>query len=174
VASLIIIQIMKKCPNGMILELLRYYFGKTVEKAGTLLFALYFGILANVIFIREALFIQAWILPRTEIYVTILLLTVPSYLIARKNINILGRYAELVFFMTLWTVLIYLFTLKNAEWLYLLPVLKEGWGPILTTVKTAIFSFGGFEIVFFSFYLFVMSTNAAPMPEYCQPGFFML
>lgn len=161
-ASLIIVQIMKKHPNGTLLDLLTHYFGKWVGKAGTILFGLYFALLAHVIFIREALFIQAWILPRTEVYVTILLLSIPSYLLAKKNINKLGRYAELVFFMTLWTVIIYLIPLKNAEWLNLLPVIKEGWTPIFKAVKTAIFSFIGFEIAFF-LYPFLKKKEKASM-----------
>lgn len=131
-------------------------------KIATLIFALYFAFLAFVIFIREALFIQAWILPRTEIYILILLLAIPSYQIVRKNITILGRYSVLVFFMTLWTIIIYLFPLKEAKWLHLLPVLKEGWLPILTTVKTAIFSFIGFEITFF-LYPFLIKKEKALM-----------
>ncbi|WP_053362344.1 endospore germination permease [Bacillus sp. FJAT-27251] len=161
-ASLIIIQVMKKHPNGTILDLLNHYFGKAAGKAGAILFAFYFGLLAHVIFIREALFIQAWILPRTKVYVIILLLSIPSYLIVRGHINILGRYAELVFFMTLWTIIIYLFPLKNAEWLHLLPVLKEGWTPILTAAKTALFSFIGFETALF-FYPFLQKKEKASM-----------
>ncbi|MEH6945610.1 endospore germination permease [Bacillus sp. JJ634] len=161
-ASLIIIQIMKKYPNGTILDLLTHYFGKWVRRVATIIFALYFALLAHVIFIREALFIQAWILPRTEVYILILLLSIPSYQIARKNIVILGRYSEFVFFMTLWTLIIYLIPLKYAQWLHLLPVLKEGWVPILTTVKTAIFSFIGFEIAFF-LYPFLQKKEKASM-----------
>jgi len=161
-ASLIIIQIMKKYPNGTILDLLTHYFGKWIGRVATIIFALYFALLANVIFIREALFIQAWILPRTEVYVLILLLSIPSYQIARKNINILGRYSEFVFFMTLWTIIIYLIPLKYAHWLHLFPVLKEGWLPILTTVKTSIFSFLGFEIAFF-LYPFLQKKEKASM-----------
>ncbi|USK87231.1 GerAB/ArcD/ProY family transporter [Peribacillus asahii] len=161
-ASLIIIQIMKKYPNGTILDLLTHYFGKWIGRVATITFALYFALLAHVVFIREALFIQAWILPRTEVYILILLLSIPSYQIARKNINILGRYSEFVFFMTLWTFIIYLIPLKYAQWLHLLPVLKEGWGPILTTLKTAIFSFIGFEIVFF-LYPFLQKKEKASM-----------
>ncbi|KKB35331.1 GerAB/ArcD/ProY family transporter [Bacillus thermotolerans] len=148
-ASLIIIQVMKKHPDGTILDLLTHYFGKWVGKAAAIIFALYFAVLAHVIFAREALFIQAWILPYTEVYVLILLLSIPSYLIVRENIKILGRYAEFIFFMTLWTLITYLLPLEYAEWLHLLPVLKEGWMPILTTVRAAIFSFIGFEIAFF-------------------------
>ncbi|WP_338452896.1 endospore germination permease [Niallia oryzisoli] len=148
-ASLIIVRIMKKYPNGTILDLLTHYFGKWIGRAGTIIFALYFAVLSNVVFIREALFIQAWILPRTEIYILILLLSIPSYLIVRKNISILGRYSELVFFMTLWMALFYLITLKDAKWLHLLPIIKEGWIPIFASIKMAIFSFIGFEIAFF-------------------------
>ena len=161
-ASLVIIQIMKKYPNGTILDLLSHYFGKWIGKIGTIIFALYFALLANIVFMREALFIQAWILPKTELFVLILLLSIPSYLIVRKNIGILGRYSEFVFFMTLWTIIIYLITLKGAEWLHLLPVLKEGWVPILSSVKTAIFSFIGYEIAFF-LYPFLQSKDKASM-----------
>lgn len=147
--SLLIIQIMKKHPDGTILDVIQHYFGKWVGKLFSLIFALYFAIMAHVIFIREALFIQAWILPRTYIYVLILLLSIPTYLIVRKNITVLGRYSEFVFFMTLWTIFIYLIPLRYGEWLHLLPVIKEGWMPIISSVRTAIFSFIGFEIAFF-------------------------
>jgi spore germination protein (amino acid permease) len=160
--SLIIIQIMKEYPNGTILDLLTHYFGKWIGRLGTLIFALYFAVLANVVFVREALFIQAWILPNTKVYILILLLSIPSYLIVRKNISILGRYSEFVFFMTVWTVIIYLIPLKYAKWLHLLPIIKEGWLPILSSVKTAIFSFIGFEIAFF-LYPFLQKKEKASM-----------
>jgi spore germination protein (amino acid permease) len=161
-ASLIIIRIMKKYPNGTILDLLTHYFGKWIGRAGAILFAMYFALLAHIIFIREALFIHVWILPGADVYMLILLLSIPSYLIVRKNISILGRYAEFVFFMTLWTVMIYLLPLKYANWLHLLPVFKEGLVPILTAVKTAIFSFLGFEIAFF-LYPFLQKKEKASM-----------
>jgi len=64
--------------------------------------------------------------------------------------------------MTLWTIIIYLIPLKYAHWLHLFPVLKEGWLPILTTVKTSIFSFLGFEIAFF-LYPFLQKKEKASM-----------
>ncbi|KKK38219.1 spore gernimation protein [Mesobacillus campisalis] len=161
-ASLIIIQVMKNYPKGTILDLLRHYFGKWIGIAGTILFSLYFGIMATVIFIREALFIQAWILPRTEVYILIALLSIPSYLIVRKNITILGRYSVLVFFMTVWMMIFFIIPLKQAQWLHLLPLLKEGWQPILDSVGTALFSFGGFEIAFF-LYPFLQKKEKASM-----------
>ncbi|AST90145.1 spore gernimation protein [Sutcliffiella cohnii] len=147
--SLIIIQVMKKRPDGTILDLVTYYFGKWVGKAATILFALYFAALGNLIFIREAIFIQAWILPRTELYIFILLLSLPTYLIVKNNITVLGRYSELVFFITIWILIAYLIPLNYANWLHLLPVVKEGWLPIVSSIRTTIFSFIGFEVAFF-------------------------
>lgn len=161
-ASLLIVQIMKRSPNGTILDLITSYFGKWIGKLSALLFALYFAFLATTIFIREALFIGAWILPFTEEYMLLLLLSIPSYLIIRKNISILSRYGELVFFMTLWTVVFYVIPLKYGNWLHLLPVFKEGWEPIVSGVQTAMFSFTGFEIAFF-LYPYLQNKNRASM-----------
>ncbi|MCC3357013.1 GerAB/ArcD/ProY family transporter [Bacillus sp. REN16] len=159
-SSLIIIQIMKRHPNGTILDLLTFYFGKWIGKIGGFIFVLYFSILAFVTFTREAVFIQAWILPRTKLYMLILLLAIPTYLLARNNVQILGRYSVVVFFMTLWTIILYLIPLKDARWLYLLPILKEGWYPVISAVKTTIFTFVGFEIAFF-LYPFLQNKKSA-------------
>ncbi|MDR7239247.1 GerAB/ArcD/ProY family transporter [Neobacillus drentensis] len=148
-ASLIIVQVMKKYPNGTIIDLLTHYFGKWVGKIAALIFVLYFAFLGSIIFFREGLFIQFWVLPQTDVYILLLLLSIPSYLIVRNNITILGRYAELVFFMTTWMIFFYFPPLKEGHWLHLLPIIKEGWKPILTAAKTTIFSFIGFEITFF-------------------------
>lgn len=161
-SSLIIIQIMKRNPNGTILDLLTHYFGKWVGKLWTIIFSLYFAFLGLVTFTREAVFIQAWILPRTKIYLVILLLSVPTYILARNNIQILGRYAVLVFIMTLWTMFFYLLPLKNAHVLNLFPIIKDGWYPIFTAINTTIFTFVGFEIAFF-LYPFLKNKQTASL-----------
>ena len=148
-ASLIIIQVMKNYPNGTIIDLVTHYFGKWVGKISAFIFALYFAFLGSIVFIREGLFIQFWVLPQTSLFILLFLLSIPSYLIVRNNITILGRYAELMFFITTWMIFFYFTPLKEAHWLHLLPLIKEGWEPILTAAKTTIFSFLGFEIAFF-------------------------
>lgn len=147
--SLIIIQVMKKYPNGTIIDLLTHFFGKWVGKIAAFIFVLYFAFLGSIVFVREGLFIQFWVLPQTNLFILLLLLSIPSYLIVRNNITILGRYAELVFFMTTWVLFFYSTPLKEAHWLHLLPFIKEGWEPILAAAKTTTFSFLGFEIAFF-------------------------
>jgi spore germination protein (amino acid permease) len=159
-ASLIIIQVMKNFPDGTIIDLVTHYFGKWVGKIAALIFVLYFALIGSVIFVREGLFIQYWVLPQTDLVILLFLLSIPSYLIVRNNITILGRYAELVFFMTAWMFIFYFTPLKEAHWLHLLPLIKEGWGPILIAAKTTIFSFLGFEIAFF-LYPFLQNKQKA-------------
>jgi spore germination protein (amino acid permease) len=148
-ASLIIIQVMKHYPNGTIIDLVTHYFGKWVGKIAALIFLLYFAFLGSIVFIREGLFIQFWVLPQTELFILLFLLSIPSFLIVRNNITVLGRYAELVFFMATWMIFFYFTPLKEAHWLHLLPIIKDGWEPILIAAKTTTFSFLGFEIAFF-------------------------
>lgn len=149
IASLIIIQIMKKYPNGTILDLISHYFGKWIGKLVTIIFALYFLLATTGIFVRETLFIQSWILPFSKLYVLVIILAIPSYMVASQNIQILGRYSVFVFFMSAWLAVVYLLPLKYANWLYLLPIIKEGWLPIISSIKYSIFSFLGFEVTFF-------------------------
>lgn len=159
-ASLIIIQVMKNYPNGTIIDLLTHYFGKWFGKLASFIFVLYFAFLGSIVFVREGLFIQFWILPQTDLVILLFLLSIPSYLIVRNNISILGRYAELVFFLTTWMLFFYFTPLKEAHWLHLLPIIKEGWKPILTAAKTTIFSFLGFEVAFF-LYPFLQKKHKA-------------
>lgn len=148
-AGLLIVQVMKKYPNGTIIDLLTHCFGKWIGKMAAFVFGLYFAFLASIIFIRECLFIRFWILPQTGLVILMLLLSIPTYLILRNNITVLARYSELVFFMTIWLVFFYFSPLREAHWLHLLPIVKEGWNPIFTAVKITIFSFTGFEIAYF-------------------------
>ncbi|NRF90433.1 GerAB/ArcD/ProY family transporter [Paenibacillus frigoriresistens] len=52
------------------------------------------------------------------------------------------------------------FALKDIEWMYLLPIGKEGLLPILSSVKSTIFSFLGFEVAFI-LYPFLKDKNSA-------------
>lgn len=161
VAGLLIIQVMKKYPNGTILDLITHYFGKWVGKIAALVFGLYFAFLASIIFIRECLFIQFWILPQTDMFILMLLLSIPTYLLVRNNIKIIARYSQLVFFMTTWLIFLYFPPLKEAHWLHFLPVVKEGWIPIFTAVNVTIFSFIGLEIAFFLYPLLQKKQKAS-------------
>ncbi|MEK5440843.1 GerAB/ArcD/ProY family transporter [Fredinandcohnia sp. FSL W7-1320] len=161
ITSLIIIQIMKKYPNGTILDLLKHYFGKWAAKVGGGILAVYFGLLALYSFITEAMFIQAWVLPRVSIFLLLILLSIPSYLLVRNNIQIIGRYSVVVFLMTIWILVLYVYSFKEGQILNLLPLLKEGWQPVVKTLKISIIIYVGFDIAFYLYPFLEKKENAS-------------
>lgn len=149
IASVIIILLMKKYPNGTIIDLVAHYFGNWARKLAAIIFVGYFALITAVTLIHVILFIQLWILPFTNIYILFLLMMIPMFMLVSHDVHILGRYAVFVFFMSFWLVLIYLMPLKYANFLHLLPIIKEGWAPVLEAVEKAIYSYLGFEIALF-------------------------
>ncbi|MFD0681354.1 MULTISPECIES: GerAB/ArcD/ProY family transporter [unclassified Paenibacillus] len=148
VASLMVIKIMKKHPDGTLFDLLSTYIGKWAGKAAALIFAAWFLAYGYVGGVRTILYIKSWLLPQTPNYMIMLLLLIPTYLIARNGLRILGRYVELVFIISLWIPFAYLLPLKDAHLLNLLPVVKDGWLPIFSALRVTFLSFGGLESAF--------------------------
>ena len=160
--SIIIIQVMKKHPESTLIDILPRYFGKWLGSFIIIIYGLYFGFIAYLVIERTLLYTKLWSLQQTPAYFILFMLLIPTYLIGRKGIRITGRYAELVYFLFFWMGFIYLVPLKEAHWLHLLPVIKEGWQPILATVKTTLYSFAGFESAFF-LYPFLAEKNLAAL-----------
>ncbi len=77
-----------------------------------------------------------------------ILLSIPMLMLACKGVLIISRYAVFTVFFTLWMPLLLFIPLKDGHWIYLLPLLKEGWIPVLNTVKSTIIAFLGFEFAF--------------------------
>ncbi|WP_282938389.1 endospore germination permease [Paenibacillus sp. RC67] len=162
IASLFLVQVMKNHPEDTLIDLLPRYFGVWAGKVFSLLFAFYFGFLAYTVISRAILFISSWILPQTADYTLMILFCIPTYLVVRNGLRIQGRYSELVFYISLWMPLFYLVPLKDAHWEYLLPLVKDGWAPILHTASFTIYSFLGFETAFF-LYPFLQKKESAAL-----------
>ncbi|WP_432775083.1 endospore germination permease [Brevibacillus gelatini] len=149
IASLLIISIMKRYPDKTIIDLLTLFFGKWLGKACMVLIALYCAVAAVTVITHTAAIINTWILTRTPGYVVTIFLAIPCYMIIQGGLRVLGRYAELIFYMTLWMPVVLMTAMPHTKWLYLLPIVKEGLGPIVTGTKSTILSFLGFELAFF-------------------------
>ncbi|MBW7454044.1 endospore germination permease [Paenibacillus sepulcri] len=148
VASIAIILVMKNHPDDTLPDLILHYIGTWAGKAIALVLALYFCLLTLDGLARTVLITKSWLLPNTHVYTIMILLLVPAYTIARHGPRILGRYAQIVVLMSLWIPLMYLVTLKNAHWLHLLPILKEGWRPVFSAVQATIYPFLGMAAAF--------------------------
>ncbi|TMV50007.1 spore gernimation protein [Paenibacillus mesophilus] len=159
-AGLVIVQVMKKHPDGTLPDILTRYFGKWIGRAGAILFAFYILYYGYTGLVRTVLYTKVWLLPQTPVYITMLLLLLPAYAVGRSGLRVLGRYAELIIFISLWIPFIYLLPLGDAHWLHLAPVLKEGWKPVLSAVHDVILSYTGLGAVFI-FYPFLRNKRMA-------------
>jgi spore germination protein (amino acid permease) len=93
--------------------------------------------------------LKIWILPKTPFFMVMFLLMIPTYMLVRNGVRVIGRYAELVFFLALWMVIFLWIPLKDSHWMHFLPFFKEGWIQVVKSVKTTVFSYSGFELAFF-------------------------
>lgn len=148
IAGLAIVGVMKYYPNGTLFDLLSEYMGRWAGVLAAMLFALYFFYLMYDGLVRTILVTKTWLLPTTQSFVLMPLLLIPAYAIVRHGLRNVARYAELVIWLSLWIPFVYLFTLKHAHWLYLLPILKGGWVPVLTAVKSTIYPMLGMVEIF--------------------------
>ncbi|MBE1443648.1 GerAB/ArcD/ProY family transporter [Paenibacillus sp. OAS669] len=158
--SLLIVSIMKRYPDGAFPDLLVHYFGKTIGKIAVLMMTIFYAFSSLTSITSTGLMIQQWILPHTPLYVLIILFSIPTYLIARNGLRVISRYTELIFFLTIGMVFFMVAPLKNGHPLHLLPILGEGWGPLLQGALVTVFSFLGFDSALIA-YPFLQKKQAA-------------
>ncbi|MBN6188718.1 endospore germination permease [Aneurinibacillus sp. BA2021] len=159
-ASLLITHIMKLHPNQTLFDIMTHYFGAWIGTVGNLMVILYFAFGAITVVWTSIFVINVWILVETPNYFILAFYIVPAFVIGRNGVRVLGRYAELTFYLTLWMPILLLIPLKEAHLLHLLPIVKEGWMPILLSIKSTVLSFLGFEMAFV-FYPFLKHKQFA-------------
>jgi len=148
-ASIVLAKVMKNSPTGSILELIQRYMGVWASKIAAVIFIAYFLLLAYDGYMIATLVIKLWLLPSTYLYILVLLLLIPTLQISQHGFQAIGRYCQIATLISVWVPFVYLSTLRHAHWLYLLPVLKEGWLPVLSTVKIMFYPMLGIGLVFF-------------------------
>ncbi|CAN7706367.1 endospore germination permease [Paenibacillus sp. LjRoot153] len=146
--SLVVIQVMNKNPESTIFELLTQYFGKWVGKGLSVFWILYAAYAASVVMFSTVYLVKLWIVPGMREVILMLLFIIPIYIITKHGIRVIGLFAEFVLLISLWMPFLLLYALKDTHWLFLLPIGKDGLYPILSTVKSTILSFLGFEMAF--------------------------
>ncbi|WP_127495476.1 GerAB/ArcD/ProY family transporter [Paenibacillus glycanilyticus] len=149
IPSFVVFKIMQRSSEGTILDLLRKKLGRWIAILFTLIMAVYLGAMAYIGLLRTLLIIRVWLLQNTSPFVVLLLLFIPTYIVAREGPKLLGRYAEVIFYFLFWLPLVYLLPMKQGRWLNLIPIAKEGWGPILSAVPGVLFAYTGFSVAFF-------------------------
>ncbi|MED0705644.1 endospore germination permease [Aneurinibacillus aneurinilyticus] len=160
IVSLCIIGVMAKHPGATIYDVLTHYLGKWFGGAWIIILMCSSLFIAMIVFYEVLRLIKLFILPNTSSGLLAIFFMIPTYMVLRSGIRIFARYAEFVFFFTLWLPILLLVPLKDAEFIFMLPVLKEGMLPILHAVAPAVISFIGFEIAFI-LYPYLKNKQAA-------------
>ncbi|GIO08523.1 germination protein [Brevibacillus reuszeri] len=148
IISLIIIQIMKRQPNETIFDLLIRYFGKWLGIFCCILFIVYCLFVFTITLFAAIHITQTWVLPQTANYFLMILFIIPKHMLARQGVRMLGRYAEYVGISMIIMLPLFFIAMQEGHLIHLLPVLKEGWLPVLKGVKTTVLSYLGFELAF--------------------------
>nr|WP_206765698.1 endospore germination permease [Paenibacillus dendritiformis] len=147
--SILMVVIMRQYPEDTLPELLERLFGRVISKLVLAVVALHFILLCWSIFVATMLYIKSWFLAMTPIPYILLLLFIPAYVTARKHITHIARYSEIVFYLTIWMAPVLLLPLREGYLIHFLPVLKEGWAPVIKAIPTTTTAYLGFEMVFF-------------------------
>jgi spore germination protein (amino acid permease) len=138
---------LRKYPSLTLPELLEQLFGRWLGKLLMLLPIGYFMLIGWFNLATTSIYIKNWFLPKTPPCVILFLLAVPGYMIVRQGPSIHGRFCELVFYMSIFMILLPIMPLAQGHWLHLLPVVKEGWRPILDGAVHTLNAFAGIEII---------------------------
>ncbi|XKK19952.1 spore germination protein [Bacillus sp. A17A.1] len=144
IASIAWIRIVHRYSNQM----LNNKISEFARKLFNLIYIAYFSFYAWVVLLNGMLYIKGNLLPKTPDYLIIILFLIPTYLLVSQNVYVLGRYCEIVFYITIWILILFLIPLKEGSVLNMLPLFKNGIGGILKALPQGIFPFTGFEIVF--------------------------
>ncbi|CEH31924.1 spore gernimation protein [Aneurinibacillus migulanus] len=160
IVSLCMVGVMAKHPGATIYDVLTRYLGKWLGRTWMIIWMTSALFTAVIICYRVVGIIKVFILSNTPHFLLALIFLIPVYMVLRSGIRILARYSEFIFFFTLWLPILLILPLKDAEWIYMLPVLKEGWLPILYAVPLTLTSFIGFEMAWI-LYPYLKSKQSA-------------
>ncbi|WNS73472.1 GerAB/ArcD/ProY family transporter [Bacillus sp. DTU_2020_1000418_1_SI_GHA_SEK_038] len=141
--------IMKKFPNKKVKEIVEILFGKIIRKLfeiGLLFYSLIVGVLIINLYKR---ILDIWVLPETPNWIISLLLVVCCYFLAKEEIRVIARFYVIVSLLLFIFLGLIIYSFKDANIFYIMPVGSSGWKDILFGTKDAIIALLGFEIIMF-------------------------
>ncbi|MCA0988360.1 GerAB/ArcD/ProY family transporter [Guptibacillus algicola] len=147
-ASILIVQVMKNYPGDTIIQLFKRFFGKWLGSFLSVCWIVYTTFGMFLITVTTIFIINTWVLPKTAPYLILLIITIPSFYLARNGLRIISRFSVLVFLFTSWMAILFMYPMFTGNLLHLLPIIKDGIMPILKSVPNITFSFLGIELLF--------------------------
>lgn len=143
--------IIKKFPSYSLPELIEKLLGRIPGKTLNVLYTIYFVLLASSLLAKYVVILKIWMMPVTPKWILVILVLITAVYAAKENLSIIARFfliasSVLIIFLGLSTI-----ALKESKFIYALPILKEGFQPVLKGIPKTINSFQGYETLLFIF-----------------------
>lgn len=152
--------IIKRYPSLNLLGIVREHFGKSIGVLLSSLYTIYFLLIVVAVLIKYVVILKTWMMPITPKWAIVMFTLIVSIFASREGLSVMARF----FFIASFVLIIFLalssIALKDAKLTYILPVLKDGFNPLIKGIPTTIYSFQGFEVLLF-LYPFVEGSGKA-------------
>lgn len=139
----------RRFPGKNFFQILEIVFGKWIGKFSTILLCIYFIMISAILISKYIVILKSWLLPLTPKWILILILMLITIYVAKENLHVITRF----YFLALFVVYIFfgfvIYSLKDANITYILPIANNGIFPILKGSQIASYSFQGFEYLLF-------------------------
>lgn len=158
--SILFVKLRERAPDLNYVSFFTFYLGKIIGSIIVFLQAIYFLYVGYQVLVRAILYIQSYILQEAKGYVLLVLFLFPTYQLTRGGIHLIAKYIEAIFPIAIFTLFMLLFTLKDKDINFILPIIKNGWMPIFKTIPLTTTSFLGIELIIL-FYPYLKSKDKA-------------
>lgn len=141
--------LINRFPESNLFEIIEIVIGKVLGKTLTFLYCCYFIVIGALLFAQYTVILKSWMLPLTPKWVLICALGIITVYIAIDNLHVITRFfilASIVLFIFLGFVI---FSLKDANYTYIMPIGIAGFKNILQGALITSLSYQGFEYALF-------------------------
>ena len=146
--SFIMIKLGNRFPGKTIIQYSEEIIGKVLGKALGFIFVVSAICISGLTLAVGAFVINSWILtftPPYALYVTIIL---ACFYVCLKDLKVLGRVSELLFFAHLIFFILFLPPVaQTGNYMNILPVAKSGWINIFSEIPSVLYCFAGYELI---------------------------
>lgn len=148
----------RRFPSSSMYDILPQLLGRALGNLLIFSYVLYFLATGSLVLARYSDIIDKWILPRTPNWITMLLMLITCIYIVNEGLRSIARFYVLVSPILIVLLGLILYTLKDANFLYIFPIGGNSIQTIFRGSKEAVFSMLGFELFLF-IYPYVQSSG---------------
>ncbi|MEI3613700.1 GerAB/ArcD/ProY family transporter [Pseudogracilibacillus sp. SO30301A] len=150
--------LMKRFPSSNLYGIIQFLFGKGFGKMIVILYSIYFMILGGFFLAKFAVILRAWMMPTTPKWLLVGLIVMIAVYIVKENLQIMARFLFISSITLIGFIGFSIYSLKEANFTYILPIGNTGVVPIMKGIPTTLFSYQGFEFLLL-IYPFVQSDQ---------------